>query len=90
MTASGLLGLWLTWPVLLAVVWGYMPGWRWSWVLSLELGFVGVVWGFVGASYLAEYPHERMLVGAVWVAFPLALAGAGVVNRMRYQRGGNR
>jgi drug/metabolite transporter (DMT)-like permease len=88
MTASGLRGLWLMWVPLLACAWISMPSWRWSWILSLELGFVGVVWGFVGSSYLAQYPNERLLVGAVWIGFALALAGAGAMNRHRNERAG--
>src|SRR5258708_4520410 len=40
MTATGLLSLWMTWPVLLLCASAYTPSWRWLWLLTLELGFV--------------------------------------------------
>jgi hypothetical protein len=80
MTATGLLNQWWTWPVLLACAWACTRSWRWLWLLSLELGFVGAMWAAVGAAALARLPNDRLLVGAIWAAFPLALAGAGATN----------
>lgn len=85
-TATGLLDLWWTWPVLLVVAWACMRSWHWLWLLSLELGFVGAIWAAVGVSALAHFPNDRLLVGALWAAFPLALAGAGTMNRHRQAR----
>ena len=86
MIATGLVDLWSTWPVLLVCAWAFTRSWRWSWLLSLELGFVGVMWATVGATALAHLPNDRLLVGAIWTAFPLALAGAGAMNRHRHAR----
>ncbi len=86
MMAAGLIGLWWTWPVLLVVSWACMPSWRWSWALTFEEAFVGTQWAFVGAAMLAQFREARLLVGALWTAFPLALAGAGVLNRRRHAR----
>jgi hypothetical protein len=74
--ATGLLDVWWSWPVLLVAAWAVTPSWRWCWLLSLELGFVGVMWATVGIVALAHLPDERLVVGAAWAAFPLALAGA--------------
>jgi hypothetical protein len=79
--ATGLLRMWWMWPPLLACARACAPRWRWAWVLSLELGFVGVVWATAGVSALVELPTQRVLVGAVWAASVLALAGAGIRNR---------
>ncbi len=86
MTATALANMWWTWPVLLLGAWVCLRSWVWSWVLTLELGLVGLVWGYVGASYLAQFPDEPLLVGAVWMAFPGVLVVAGVVNRRRANR----
>lgn len=79
--ATGLLRMWWTWLPLLACARACAPRWRWAWVLSLELGFVGVVWATVGISALAQLPTQRVVVGTVWAASALALAGAGIRNR---------
>jgi hypothetical protein len=84
--ATGLLDAWWTWPLLLICAWACMRSWRWLWLLSLELGFVGVMWAAVGATALAHLPNNRLLVGAIWTAFPLALAGTGARNRHRRTR----
>jgi hypothetical protein len=86
MIATGLTGLLWMWPLLLAGSWACTPSWRWSWMLALEEAFVGLQWAFVGASMLAQFPGVRLLVATMWVAFPLALAGAGFVNRRRHAR----
>lgn len=85
-TATGLVGLWWTWPLLLVVAWACTPTWQWLWVLSLEFGFVGVVWAAGGVAALAHFVNNRLLVGAIWAGFPLALAGAGLMNRHRHSR----
>lgn len=86
MTATGLLNLWTTWPVLLLCASACTPSWRWLWLLSLELGVVGVMWADVGATALARLPDDRLLVGAIWTTFPIALAGAGARNRRLHAR----
>ena len=64
MTATGVLGQWWSWPVLLAVSFSSTRAWRWSWVLSLEMAWVGTAWAFVGAWWLDAYPAERLLTGS--------------------------
>jgi hypothetical protein len=86
MVATGLVGDWWTWPLLLIGSWACTPLWRWSWMLALEEAFVGLQWAFVGTTMLAQFPGARLLVGALWMAFPLALAGVGVVNRRRHDQ----
>jgi hypothetical protein len=84
--ATGLRGMWWTWPGLLMCAWACTRSWRWLWLLSLELGFVGAMWAAIGATALAHLSNDRLLVGAIWTAFPLALAGAGIRNRRRHTR----
>jgi hypothetical protein len=84
--ATGLLNLWWTWPVLLLTAWACMRSWKWLWLLSLELGIVGVMWAAVGVTALAHFPNDRVQVGAIWAAFPLLLSGAGAFDRHRRNR----
>lgn len=83
MTATALLGQWWTWPILLADSAIATRSWRWSWLLSLELAYVGATWGFLGANALALWPGMTMLVGIVWATFPAMLVV--VVSRQRRQ-----
>jgi hypothetical protein len=83
MTATGLLGQWWSWPVLVIIAAAATRSWRWSWVLSIELGFVSTEWAFVGANALATWPSLLLPLGAVWAAFPTTLAVA--VARHRHQ-----
>lgn len=84
--ATGLTGNWWAWPVLLAGAWACLRSWRWYWVLSLEEGGVGALWAINGANALARYPNDLVVVGVVWVSFPIALAAAGLVSRRRQGR----
>jgi len=84
--ATGLLDLWWTWVPLTAVAWACLPKWRWSWLLALELGFVGAMWAAIGATALAHFPDHQLLVGVLWALFPLALAVVGIANRRRQSR----
>jgi hypothetical protein len=86
MMATGLLGLWWAWPVLLVDVWGWTPSRRWLWVLALEEAFVGVMWATAGISALTQFGDHELLIGVAWGGFPVALAGAGIVNRRRHNR----
>jgi hypothetical protein len=81
MTAGALVGLWWTWlPLLLcACIWS--RAWRWSWLLTLQLGIVGAEWAYIGATALAQWPDLRIFVGLIWASIPLALAMAGIANR---------
>jgi hypothetical protein len=84
--ATALVGMWWLWPALLGIAWACTRSWRWFWVLSLELGFVGATWAEIGVSALAHFPDDQLLVGAIWAALPLPLAAAGAMNRQRYSR----
>jgi hypothetical protein len=66
--------------------WAWMPNWKWLWIVSLEFGVIGVMWADIGVTALAHFPHDRVLVGAMWAAFPLLLSGAGAFNRHRHNR----
>jgi hypothetical protein len=80
MTAAALLGVWWTWLALLGCGWVWSKAWRWSWLLTLQLAVVSAEWAYVGASSLATSTN-RTIVGVLWTAFPLVLAGAGILNR---------
>jgi hypothetical protein len=84
MNASGLTEHWWLWIPLTIGAAACSPAWRWTWVLSVQLGIVGTEWAYVGAVSLAMWPMHRTLVGIVWTASVLTLAVVGVFNR-RYQ-----
>ena len=86
--ASGLPGLWWTWPALLTGAWACTRSWHWTWLLSLELGGVGVMWAMVGADVLSKSGENLLVVRAAWAALPLALAPAGWRNRRRHVKPG--
>jgi hypothetical protein len=85
-TASGLLGLWWMWVVLLFVAQACMRSWRWFWLLSLELGFVGATWAEIGIIALVRWPEYRLVVEAIWAILPVPLVVVGAYNRERYRR----
>jgi hypothetical protein len=83
LTAAALAGQWFTWPPVLLAVWACSPGWRWYWVFTVELAFITVEWVYVGVAFLAASPGDQLAIAAGWIAFPIALAGAGAWNRRR-------
>jgi hypothetical protein len=83
MMATGLLDQWWSWPILLVEAAVSTRSERWSWVLTLELGYVGTAWAFVGADALGSWPTFVLPIGVVWTAFPALLAG--VVAHHRHQ-----
>jgi hypothetical protein len=83
MIATALLGLWWTWVLLVGVAAAFAPGWRSTWLLALELGGIGTAWASAGASGLATWPTERIVVGAIWAGVALAFAIDGYFNRRR-------
>jgi hypothetical protein len=84
MTATALVDDWWLWFPLVIGAASCSPAWRWTWVLSLQLGVVGTEWAYVGAVSLATWPTHRIFVGFVWGGTSLALAVVGLFNR-RYQ-----
>lgn len=81
MNASGLVQLWWLWVPLLLGAATCTPEWRWSWVLSFQLGVVGTEWAYVGATSLGQWPGQRLLIGATWALVVLFLAVAAKLNR---------
>lgn len=84
MNATGLTEQWWLWIPLVIGSAACTPTWRWTWVLSLQLGLLGTEWAYVGAVSLAMWPMHRTFVGIIWIACVLALAAVGGFNR-RYQ-----
>ena len=46
----------------------------------------GVQWAVIGTYCLAAFPHDRILVGALWAAYALGVAGVSHVNRQQIGR----
>lgn len=84
MTATGLADQWWSWPLLLIDAACLTRAWRWSWILSLELAWVGTAWAYVGAVQLGVNRSHVLLVGLLWAAVAGALAGAGWLNRRHH------
>ena len=85
MNASGLMLMWWLWVPLLLVAAACTPAWRWSWVLSFQLGAIGTEWAYVGATSLANSPTQRFLVGATWALVALYLAGAANLHQQFWE-----
>ena len=81
MTATGLLQVWWTWPILLVSAWVGGRAWRWTWLLALQMCAFGTMWAYCGAVALALWPGHRMIVGIVWGGVMLLLAIMAALNR---------
>jgi hypothetical protein len=81
MNASGLMQDWWLWIPLLLGAAACTPAWRWSWVLSFQLGAIGTEWSYVGATSLGQWPGQRYFIGAAWAFVGLLLAVAAQLNR---------
>jgi hypothetical protein len=86
MLATALSGMWWTWPLLLAGAWTVLHTWHWLWLLTLELAVIGAQWAILGAMALANSSANWLVIGLAWVAFPLALAIAGMANRHHHHQ----
>lgn len=68
-------GWWFLAPVLVGCAWWWAPSSSgWEWLEATGRGIVATEWGYIGAGALAAFPTERLPVGLVWIAMPLALA----------------
>ena len=80
------LDLWLLIPIaILCWFWASSQS-RWLWLLGITEGCFGIIWTYLGAYLLTEFPHNRIAVGAGWAAYALVVAIGGGVNRWRFQR----
>jgi len=87
MTAVALqLELWLLIPIAVACWWWASSESQWLWLLGIMEGCFGIVWAYLGAYLLAEFPHNQIAVGAGWICYALVVALSGGVNRWRFQR----
>jgi hypothetical protein len=84
MNASGLEALWWVWVPLLLGAAACTPEWRWSWLLTLQLGVGGTQWAFAGASALVTWPGHLPIIGAIWAGVALSFAAAAKDHR-RYR-----
>jgi hypothetical protein len=80
------LELWLLIPIAVACWWWASSDSQWLWLLGIMEGCFGIVWGYLGAYLLAEFPHHQIAVGAGWICYALVVALSGGVNRWRFQR----
>ena len=79
-TAVVLVGqLWLLLSLALCAWWWCPASWRWTWLIPLGAGLVGVVWATVGSALLAVFPLSA--AGLLWGASAVGLAALGAVVR---------
>lgn len=81
MNASGLIQVWWLWIPLLLGAAACTPVWRWSWVLSFQLGAIGTEWSYVGATSLGQWPSQRLFIGATWTFVAVFMVIAAKLNR---------
>ena len=76
--------LWLLVPLTVLCWYWASSEWRWTWLLGVMEGCFGVQWAYIGAYCLAAFPHDRLLVGALWAAYALIIAGVAAASRWKY------
>src|SRR5665213_1187378 len=80
------LDLWLLIPIaILCWFWASCES-QWLWLLGLMEGCFSIIWAYLGAYLLTEFPHNQIAVGGGWAAYALVVAVGGGVNRWRFQR----
>jgi len=79
-TAALLVGYaWLLPALGLCAWWWCPPQWRWTWLIPLLAGLVGVLWVTVGVALLAVLPTSA--AGMLWIAIAVGLAALAAVFR---------
>jgi hypothetical protein len=73
-------------PIAMLCWWWASSESRWLWLLGLVEGCFGIMWALLGATLIAEFPHNTIAVGLGWAAYALVVAIGGAVNRWRFQR----
>ena len=74
---------WAVLPLAVCAWWWADRSWQWTWLVAVEAGAFGTLWSYSGATALAQLPRDRLVVGSVWVAMALTLAGVSAYNRAR-------
>jgi len=73
--AAGLADLWALLIPLGFCAWWWSPrDWRWSWLVPVGSGILGVAWGIAGAGLLRPFPGHIVLFGTLWAGAAAALA----------------
>lgn len=73
-------------PIAILCWWWASSESQWLWLLGLVEGCFGIIWAYLGATLLAEFPHHHVAVGIGWAAYALVVAIGGAVNRWQFQR----
>jgi hypothetical protein len=75
---------WWTLPPFALLAWWWAPrDDPWAWVVGAQAGILGTAWAVIGSTALAEFPDDRLFVGALWTASAGALAVAAMHSRRR-------
>ena len=78
--------LWLLVPLIILTWWWGSTEWPWTWLLGVMEACYGIQWAMLGAYGLAAFSHDRLLVGILWTAYALGVAGVAHFNRKRAAR----
>lgn len=93
-TASLMAGVWWTLLPLALCAWWWTPRHTGlEWVGAVGRGLVGAEWGFIGSNAIVTFPHDVLIVGALWSlgAGLLGLCSSkAVTQRSRHVRGDTR
>jgi hypothetical protein len=57
-------------PLVVCAWWWAPHDWGWEWLVGVGRGLIGFEWAYMGASALAVFADNRLVVGAVWIAAP--------------------
>jgi hypothetical protein len=90
-TASLMAGVWWTALPLTLCAWWWSPrNTGWEWVGAVGRGLVGTEWALIGSSAIVNFPHDLLIVGALWSlgAGLLGLCGSGAVRQATHDVGG--
>ncbi len=83
-TASLMAGVWWTALPLTLCAWWWSPrNTGWEWLGAVGRGLIGAEWALIGSSAIVNFPHDLLIVGALWSlgAGLLGLCGSGAVRR---------
>jgi hypothetical protein len=67
---------------LVVCAWWWAPhDWGWEWLVAVGRGLIGLEWAYMGASALAAFADDRLVVSGVWVAAPAMLAAYAALRQ---------
>ena len=72
---------WLLPPLIVLDWWWASKEWAWTWLAGIIEACWGIQWAFLGTTFLAAYPAQRLVVGGLWIAYAGLVIVLCTVNR---------